>query len=161
MICALRWWKTFFGGQLLQYQILEKQKMLTFVKDDMLTPKQWNFMPCIRRGGNFVFFEHFIAPALDLLPCLQARAARECKKGSKCLKCIFLPAFGVRSTQSLVEIYNTCWIWGLNWTWGRQLRFFSGDQQRKWRLLFRDFLGLIYGNLIFWELKFLVLNLDF
>ena len=39
-------------------------------------------------GGAVVFisFQHFIAPALDLLPCLQAWGTRDCNKGSKCLQ---------------------------------------------------------------------------
>ena len=32
----------------------------------------------------------------------------------------------------------------------------AGASQIIWRLLFRDFLGLIIGNLIFWELKFFI-----
>ena len=30
-----------------------------------------------------ISLQHFIAPALDLLPCLQARGTRDCNKGSK------------------------------------------------------------------------------
>ena len=36
--------------------------------------------------GGAVFFislQHFIAPALDLMPCLQARGTRDCNKGIK------------------------------------------------------------------------------
>ena len=31
----------------------------------------------------FISVQHFIAPALDLLPYLQARGTRDCNKGSK------------------------------------------------------------------------------
>ena len=40
-------------------------------------------MPRIRRGSNFFSLQDFIVPALDLLPCLQARGTRDCNKGSK------------------------------------------------------------------------------
>ena len=36
-------------------------------------------------GGAVIFIslQHFIAPALDLMPCLQARGTRDCNKGIK------------------------------------------------------------------------------
>ena len=34
-------------------------------------------------GQYFSFFQHFIAPALNLMPCLQARGTRDC---NKCIK---------------------------------------------------------------------------
>ena len=37
---------------------------------------QWNVTPLIRRGSNFFSLQHFIAPALDLMPCLQAQGMR-------------------------------------------------------------------------------------
>ena len=30
---------------------------------------------------TFISLQHFIAPALDLMPCLQARGMRDCKAG--------------------------------------------------------------------------------
>ena len=38
-------------------------------------------MPYIRMGSNFFSLQHFIAPVLDLLPCLQPRDMRDFKKG--------------------------------------------------------------------------------
>ena len=39
-------------------------------------------MELIRRGKNFSL-QRFIAPALDLMPCLQACSMMDCKKGIK------------------------------------------------------------------------------
>ena len=43
-------------------------------------------MPRIRREVILISLQHFIAPALDLLPCLQAWGTRDCIKGSKVTK---------------------------------------------------------------------------
>ena len=42
-------------------------------------------MLCHALGGAVILIslQHFIAPALDLLPCLQAQGMRDCNKGSK------------------------------------------------------------------------------
>ena len=42
-------------------------------------------------GGEVIFIslQHFIAPALDLMPCLQARGTRDCNKGIKFKKGAF------------------------------------------------------------------------
>ena len=44
-----------------------------------------NIILCNLLGGAVILFslEHFIAPALNLLPCLQGRGTRDCNKGSK------------------------------------------------------------------------------
>ena len=41
--------------------------------------------------------QHFIAPALDLLPCLQARGTRDCNKCSKSLQVL------LKNVQVLLE----------------------------------------------------------
>ena len=44
--------------------------------------KKWNVTPLIRQEVVFSL-QHFSAPALDLMPYLQARRTRDCKKGIK------------------------------------------------------------------------------
>ena len=44
--------------------------------DQHLVMKKWNVTTFIWRGSHF-----FFAPALDLMPCLQARGMRDCNKG--------------------------------------------------------------------------------
>ena len=39
-----------------------------------------------------IYLQHFIAPALDWLPCLQAGGTRDCNKGSKFKKGAFIMA---------------------------------------------------------------------
>ena len=38
--------------------------------------------------GEVIFFQHFIALALDLMPCLQAQGMINCNKAIKCY-CLF------------------------------------------------------------------------
>ena len=82
-------------------------------------------MLCQALGGEVIFFSllHFIAPALDLLPGLQARGTRDCHKGSKfkkgvinCCYIIFLiavPYYFITITQ-LEKIAANFWINGNN-----------------------------------------------
>ena len=61
-------------------------------------------------GGAVIFIslQHFIAPALDLMPCLQARGTSECNKGIKfkkgatqcCLELLLLAKF-MLTTQAI------------------------------------------------------------
>ena len=44
---------------------------------------KWNVAPLIWSGSNFSIFQHFIAPALNLMPCLQAQGTRDCNKDNK------------------------------------------------------------------------------
>ena len=44
---------------------------------------EWNVTPLIWRGSHFLSLQHFIAPAMDLMPCLQAQGTRDCNKGIK------------------------------------------------------------------------------
>ena len=68
---------------------------------------QWNVTPLIRQGSNF-FSLHHMAPLLNLMflffiACLPSRRRREAMRAIT----IFWPLFGVPSTLTLVEIYNT------------------------------------------------------
>ena len=48
------------------------------------TAAQCNRMLCHALGWAVTFsLQHFIAPALDLLPCLQTQGTRNCNMGSK------------------------------------------------------------------------------
>ena len=51
-------------------------------------------------GGGVILFslQHFIAPALDLLSCLQARGTRDCNKDSKFK----------RGTMKCSKVYKFC-----------------------------------------------------
>ena len=44
--------------------------------------KKWNVTPLFRQEVVFSL-QHFSAPALDLMPYLQARGTRDCNKGIK------------------------------------------------------------------------------
>ena len=65
-------------------------------------------------GGSIFFsLQHFIAPALDLMFCLQARGARDCNKGIKFKKgaafnCLikdhFVKGFYTKSTVNTKEV---------------------------------------------------------
>ena len=51
----------------------------------MLFHPNCNGMLCHSLGWAVIFIslQHFIAPALDLMPCLQARDTKDCIKGIK------------------------------------------------------------------------------
>ena len=61
------------------------QARSSFVPPSLILSKKikikWNVTPLIRRGSNFFHLQHFIAPTLDVIPCLQAQGRRDCNKG--------------------------------------------------------------------------------
>ena len=64
--------------------------------------KTWNVTPLIWRGSNFFSFPNFIAPALDLMPCLQAWVTRDCNKGLKGLSMMKTMKIWKRIQRSMI-----------------------------------------------------------
>ena len=62
----------------------------------------------------FISLQHFIAPALDSMPCLQARATRDCNKGIKFKKDIntLLCPSKSNSKPNELTVHTSCY-WGL------------------------------------------------
>ena len=68
---------------------------------------KWNDTTLSEGGGIiFISLQHFIAPTLDFMPCLQARSMRSYNKGitQKQGNKRFSPALELCNTQMLVEI---------------------------------------------------------
>ena len=67
-------------------------------KKSFFQPFFFNFTLKRRGGVLFISLQHFIASALDLMPCLQARGTRDCNKGrNKCCREITISALMLMS----------------------------------------------------------------